>query len=234
MAEETKHEIQGTGKQEKHEEKPEAEKKHEHEEKHSHTKPEKTVEKIEKKIEKEFIIPLRRKFKKTARYKRVPKAIRAIKEYLVRHMKVYDRDLSKIKLDKYLNEFVWTRGIKNPPSKIKVRAFVDGEFIRAELAELTDALKFKKQKLERREETRPGLAELKKKESEKPTEPSKTEEEKTEDETRRRNAVLEKEKKSAVVEAGREMEKAAAKQSKHTTKDKTRQPKHQRRMALAK
>jgi large subunit ribosomal protein L31e len=205
------------------------------EEKHSSAKKEKPVEKIEKKLEKEFIIPLRRKFKKTARYKRVPKAIRAIKEFLVRHMKVYDRDLRKIKLDKYLNEFIWTRGIRNPPSKVKVRVVVDGEFIRVELAELTEALKFKKQKLEKREtKTRPSVAELKKKEVEKPVEPGKTEEEKTEDETRRRKAMLEKEKKSAVVEAGRELEKATAKQAKHTTKDKTRQPKHQRRMALAK
>src|SRR3990167_7181621 len=101
--------------------------------------------------EREFIIPLRRKFKKTASYRRAPKAIRAIKEFLVRHMKVYDRDLKKIKLDKYLNEFIWTRGIKNPPSKIKIKAFVDGDFIRAELSELTEKLRFKKGKIEKRE-----------------------------------------------------------------------------------
>lgn len=217
-----------TEKQEKHDEK-KLGTENKHEEKHKAEKPaEKTrpsVAEFEKKLEREFIIPLRRKFKKTARYKRVPKSIRAIKEYLVRHMKLYGRDLSKIKIDKYLNEFVWARGIRNPPSKIKVRAIVDGDFIRAELAELTEALKFKKQKLERREtKTRPSEAELKKKESERPAEPSKTEGEKAE----------EKEKQAAVIEAGKKIEKATAKQAKHTTRDKTRQPKHQRRMALQK
>src|SRR3989304_1747657 len=96
--------------------------------------------------EREFIIPLRRKFKKTASYRRAPKAIRAIKEFLVRHMKIYDRNLKKIKLDRYLNEFIWTRGIKNPPAKIKIKAVVDGDFIRAELAELPERLKFRKEK----------------------------------------------------------------------------------------
>ena len=178
--------------------------------------------KKEEKAWKEFIVPLRRKFKKTASYRRAPKAIRAIKEFLVRHMKMYDRDLKKVKLDKYLNEFVWTRGIKNPPSKIKIRAVVDGDFIRAELAELTEKLRFKKGKLEKREKAAEITA--KKAGPEVPAEaPEKTETEKTE----------EKEKKAAVVEAGQKMEKFAEKQAKHQTKI-SKQPKRQRRMALEK
>jgi|SRR3990172_1785559 len=191
-----------------------------------------TGKKEEKPVEKawkEFIIPLRRKFKKTARYKRTPKAIRAIKEFLVRHMKVYERDLDKVKLDKYLNEFVWTRGIRNPPSKVKIKAIIDGDVIRAELSELSEKLKFKKSKLERRENK---VASVAKKEPEQKLE-EKTEEEKSEEETRRRGAMLEKEKKAAVVEAGQKIEKAAAKQAKHQAKV-SKQPKHQRRMALQK
>ncbi len=190
------------------------------EEKKAETHAEKKEEKKETETWKEFIIPLRRKFSKTARYRRVPKAIRAIKEFLVRHMKVYDRNLKKVKLDKYLNEFIWTRGIRNPPAKIKVRAVIDGDFIRAELVELTDKLKFKKARLEKREKTRPSVAELKK-------EPEKGEE-KTEEEK-----IEEKEKKAAVVEAGQKMEKIEAKRMKHEAKI-SKQPKHQRRMALAK
>lgn len=172
---------------------------------------------------KEFTIPLRRKFKKTASYRKTPKAIRAIKEFLVRHMKIYDGDLRNIKLDKYLNEFVWTRGIKNPPSKIKVRAIIEGNFVRAELAEMTEKLKFKKGKLEKREK-KAAEATPKRKEPEKELEsPGKTEEEKIE----------EKEKKAAVVEAGQKMEKAAEKQARHQTKI-SKQPKRQRRMALEK
>ncbi|MDP3992560.1 MAG: 50S ribosomal protein L31e [Candidatus Pacearchaeota archaeon] len=173
-----------------------------------------------KKEGKEFIIPLRRKFRKTVSYNRAPKAIKVIREFLVRHMKVYDRDLRKIKLDKYLNEFVWNRGIKNPPAKIKVRAFIDGDFIRVELVELTEKLKFKKGKLEKRERKTEKAA-PKKEELAEVTE--KTVEEKAE----------EKEKKAAVVEAGQKMEKIAEKQAKHQTKI-SKQPKRQRRMALQK
>ena len=177
--------------------------------------------KKEEKVWKEFIIPLRRKFKKTARYRRTPRSIKAIKEFLVRHMKMYERDLKKVKLDKYLNAFVWARGIKNPPSRIKVRAVIDGDVVRAELAELTERLKFKKEKLERRESKTAAVPSKKAPEQGKIE--SKTEEEKTE----------EKEKKASVVEAGQEMEKASAKQAKHQSKI-SKQPKHQRRMALEK
>ena len=178
------------------------------------------AEKKEEKAWKEFIVPLRRKFGKVARYRRTPKAIRAIKEFLVRHMKMYERDLKKVKLDKYLNEFIWTRGIRNPPSRVRIKAIVDGDVIRAELAELTAALKFRKEKLERRESKVPAQ---KKKEPEQVVR-EKTEEEKAE----------EKEKKAAVVEAGQKMEKVAAKRMKHEGKV-SKQPKTQpRRMALQK
>jgi len=179
--------------------------------------------KVEEKAGKEFTIPLRRRFKKTARYRRTPKAVMAVKEFLARHMKVYDRDLKKIKLDKYLNEFIWTRGIRNPPPRIRIRAVVDGDFIRAELAELPERLKFRKEKLEKREKKAAEVT-PKVKAAKVPVEtPVKTEEEKAE----------EKEKKAAVVEAGQEMDKAAAKKMKRETKV-SKQPKRQRRMALAK
>lgn len=190
-------------------------------------KPKTSVEKKEeKRQEKEFIIPLRRVFKKTASYKRVPKSIRAIKIFLVKHMKFYERDVNKVKLDRYLNEFIWARGIKNPPSKVKIKAFVDGDFIRAELAELPERLKFKKEKLERREKK--GTAETpEKKEAEKQEVSEEAKEEKAEEKK------LEKEKQASVIEAGQKMEKATAKQAKHLAKT-SKQPKHQRRMALAK
>jgi large subunit ribosomal protein L31e len=186
---------------------------------------EKAEKKEEKRVEKEFIIPLRRVFKKTVTYKRVPKSIRAIKLFLVRHMKVYERDVNKIKLDKYLNEFIWARGIKHPPSKVKIKAFVDGDFIRAELAELPENLRFKKEKLERREKK--GAEAPKKKEAEKPEVSEEAKEEKAEEKKQ------EKEKQAAVIEAGQMMEKATAKQAKHQVKE-SKQPKHQRRMALQK
>ena len=96
------------------------------------------------KIEKEYVIPLRKEWKKVPRYKRANKAIKAIKEFLVKHMKIRDRDLKKIKVDKYLNEAIWFRGIKNPPIKIKVKARKEGDNIIAELSDMPEKLKFKK------------------------------------------------------------------------------------------
>ena len=100
----------------------------------------------EKAVEKfvEFTIPLGKGFRQTVRYKKTPKAIKLIKKFLARHMKIYDRNLKKIKLDKYLNEFIWSRGIRNPPSKIRVKVVRDGEIVRSRTCR--DARKIKIQK----------------------------------------------------------------------------------------
>jgi len=90
-------------------------------------KPEKT-----EKLEREYVIPLRKEWRKVPRYRRTSKAVKAIKEFLVRHMKIRDRDLDKIKLDRFLNEDLWTRGIRNPPNKIAVKVVKEGEIVRAE------------------------------------------------------------------------------------------------------
>ncbi len=79
--------------------------------------------------EKIFTIPLRKCFRKPLR-KRAPYALRLIREFLSRHMKI---DKEKVKLGKYLNEEVWKNGIKNPPRRIRVKAFRDKEFVKAEL-----------------------------------------------------------------------------------------------------
>jgi len=42
-------------------------------------------------------------------------------------MRVPDRDVSKVKLDIYLNQEIWFRGKKKPPAKIKVRVKKEGE-----------------------------------------------------------------------------------------------------------
>ncbi len=180
-----------------------------------------------KKEEREYVIPLRKKWAKVPRYKRANKAIKSIKEFLARHMKVRDRDLNKIKLDTYINEFIWERGIRKPPVKIKVRAFREGEIVRAELSELPEKFRFKKAREDKREQK---ATEIKKGKVKKPDEkPEEKKEEKTKEEK-----TEEKEKKSAVVEAGKKLEKEASRKSKQMAKMKTKEPKHQRRMALQK
>lgn len=188
----------------------------------------KTETKTEK-LEREYVIPLRRQVKKAVRYKKTPKAIKTIKEFLVKHMKIYDRDLSKIKIDKYLNEFVWFRGIKRPPAKIKVKAIKEGDVVRVTLAEFPDKLKFKKLREERKEKAGEEAVKKKKtlieKAKEGVTEKPAESDEKTEET---------KEKQASVVEAGRQMEKAQAKQLKHQSGGKMKAKTQPQRKSLEK
>lgn len=80
-------------------------------------------------LEREYIIPLRKEFQKAPKYKRAKKTIKALKEFLAKHMKS-----DNIKLGKYLNLKVWEHGIKNPPHKVKVKVekYDDG-LVKAEL-----------------------------------------------------------------------------------------------------
>lgn len=109
----------------------------------------KTESKTEK-IEREYIIPLREKSRVVPRYKKTPKAIKTIKEFVAKHMKVENRDLNKVKIDKDLNQFMWARGIRKHPHKIKVKVTKEGENIKVELVDYPNNLKFKKLREEKR------------------------------------------------------------------------------------
>lgn len=184
------------------------------------------------KFEREYIIPLRSKWKHVARYKRTNRAVKAVKEFLVRHMKIRDRNLDKILIDKFLNEFLWGRGIKNPPLKVKVRAIKEGDIVKAELSEMPEELKFKKARLEKRDKKAHEIAENKKSAMEKLREAAQHKEEAKPEEVS--EGVKEKEeKKAASIEAGEKLEKEAAKMTKKETRQPSQQ-KHQRRMALQK
>jgi len=81
------------------------------------------------KIERKYIVNLRQEIIKAPRYKRAKKAVRALKEFLKRHMKSDD-----IKLGKYLNEYIWQNGQKNPPTKIEIRVTKEDQKVFAELS----------------------------------------------------------------------------------------------------
>jgi len=185
---------------------------------------------VVEKIEREYVIPLRAKFQRVPRYKRTSKAIRTIKEFIARHMKVTDRNMNNVRLDSYLNEAIWLRGIKHPPHKIKVKVVKEGDIVRVYAVDLPNNIKFKKIREEKIDSKAKEAGDKKKKEKA-PEEAPKTEEQKAEEAEKKEE---EKEKKAAVVEAGAEMEKAAAKKMKHERMDKVKEPKHQRRMALQK
>jgi large subunit ribosomal protein L31e len=197
---------------------------------------EKQKTKPTEKLEREYVIPLRTYWKRVPRYKRANRAIKGIKEFLVQHMKMRDRDLNKVKLDKFLNEQIWVRGIKKPPVKIKVKAIKQDNIVRVELADMPDRLKFKKKRFEKIEADAQEALEKKKSFMEKAKEglqPGQSTSETPVPESEEKKEE-EQEKKSAVVEAGAKMEKAAAKKTKHQAAGKAKQPKRPQRKSLAK
>jgi large subunit ribosomal protein L31e len=170
----------------------------------------KTEKTSEVKIEREYTIPLRHRWNIVPTYKRANKAVKTIKEFLVRHMKIRDRDLDKIKLDKYLNETIWSRGIKHPPARIKVRAVKEGDIVRVEAVDMPQNIKFKKLRQEKL------LNESKETAKKKKTE--KVEEAPDKDKDGVEDKKEEKEDKTSTVEAGQELAKEEAKKAKHETK----------------
>jgi len=81
-------------------------------------------------LERTYIVPLRREWLKVPKYKRAAKAVRGLRQFLMKHMKAFD-----VKIGKYLNEAIWSRGMKNPLHKVKVDAKKDEKgVVFAELA----------------------------------------------------------------------------------------------------
>lgn len=74
-------------------------------------------------IERIYIIPLRKTGFKSS--KAAPTAVKRVKEYLTKHMKVEEKN---VWIDDSLNNELWSKGKYNMPSKIRVKAvkFDDG------------------------------------------------------------------------------------------------------------
>ena len=67
------------------------------------------------------------------RTQRASRAIKAIREHVVRHMKAKTED---VWIDPKINEKVWARGIRNPPKKIRVKAIkFEDELVEVSLSE---------------------------------------------------------------------------------------------------
>jgi large subunit ribosomal protein L31e len=174
-------------------------------------------------LEREYIIPIRRRILKVPRYKRAKRAIKTIREFLAKHMKVEERDVRKIKIDKWLNEEVWFRGIKKPLTKVKVKAKKIKGIVYVELAEIPKVVQYKINK-EKKFKERLALIGAKKpkvvkqKEEEKPLE----------------GKAEEKEKEKSAAEAGAKENKVEAKTKKHETSEKHAKKTTPRRQALKK
>jgi large subunit ribosomal protein L31e len=66
--------------------------------------------------ERVYTVPLR-DAKKAPLKKRAPKAIKVLRQFIERHMKA-----EEVKIGNDVNERIWERGIKKPPSRVRVRA----------------------------------------------------------------------------------------------------------------
>ncbi|MEM3458492.1 MAG: 50S ribosomal protein L31e [Candidatus Bathyarchaeia archaeon] len=121
--------------EEKIEETVEAEKETLTTEEEKEAKPEKEEKREEEEIVEEriYTIPLSRAWIAPPR-KRAPRAIRIIKSFVTKHMKLEARkegeeeeEPKRLILDNKVNEAIWSRGIEKPPRKIRIRAAKDKE-----------------------------------------------------------------------------------------------------------
>ena len=81
--------------------------------------------------EKFYTIPLRRAWI-SQRKKRAPRAMRIIRGFVEKHMKIRSEAVGEeeaefLVISNEVNEKVWSRGIEKPPRKIRVRAVKDKE-----------------------------------------------------------------------------------------------------------
>lgn len=92
----------------------------------------KKEDKKEKKIvlERVYNVPLRKKYRRAPNWKRTNRAVKALREFVLRHMKA-----KEVKIGKYANLELWKHGIRNPPHHIKVNCKKDEDStVYAELA----------------------------------------------------------------------------------------------------
>ena len=104
-----------------------------------------------------YTIPLRKEFLKTARWRRAEKAVNTVRSFVVQHAKAED-----VKVGRWLNEAIWKRGAKNPPSRVRVDVKKEDDYVMVELSELPRKAK--------KEETTPAElpAKVEEKKEEKP------------------------------------------------------------------
>jgi len=75
-----------------------------------------------------YTIPLRREWLKVPRKKRANRTVNVVKEFLSKHMKA-----SEVNISPKLNEFFWKKGISNPPGSVKVKVSRDKGTVTARL-----------------------------------------------------------------------------------------------------
>jgi len=125
-------------------------------------------------LERVYNIPLRRETLKVPPFKKANKAVKAVRQFISKHMKS-----ENVVIGKYLNLKIWNHGAKNPPHHVKVNAAKDDKG--KVFVEIVDAPK-EQPKVEVREPSSAPPSMEKKKEVEKESKAEEKPEEKLEKE----------------------------------------------------
>ena len=176
----------------------------------------------EKELERIYVIPLQKIKHYTSASRLAPRAIKEIKRFLVRHMKVEESD---IWIDNSVNENIWSRSKYKIPNRVRVRAikFDDG-VVEVSLPEL-ELKESRREEIKAVKETKKPIL---KKEEEKPAEEGEEEkekeikeEEKTEDKGKgETKEEKKKEEETAVEEEKRDKQESESKIEKVKEKNK--------------
>jgi len=81
-------------------------------------------------IERIYNVNLRRGWLKAPKWKRAKRAVKELKDFIKRHMKV-----ELVKIANEVNNFIWKRGMRKPPHHIKVRVVKKDNVAEVYLAE---------------------------------------------------------------------------------------------------
>ncbi len=101
-----------------------------------------------------YTVPLRRGYMKKPIWKKTNAAVKTLKAFLIRHTKMEPKILRE------LNEYLWLRGNKRPPTRVKIKTLIKDGFVYANLED-------KEIIIEEKEEKKDKTKEEKKKEKEK-------------------------------------------------------------------
>ncbi len=93
----------------------------------------------EKTAERVYRISLRPAWKRQTRIQRTNRAVSHVRDFLTRHFHA-----EKVKLSQPLNELLWRRGVKKPPSFVQVRAKIEDGVVTARLPEEKEIEKVEK------------------------------------------------------------------------------------------
>ena len=85
-----------------------------------------------------YTVPLRKEYLKTPKWRRAEKAVSTLRSFVGRHSKIEEN-----KMGRWINESIWKRSAKNPPSRVRVDVKRVADSVTVELSELPKKAKTK-------------------------------------------------------------------------------------------